>query len=537
MKNDLSRDVETVVLQLYEDLDTPRSLMCFMLVKYREWDQLARLDIDPKHYVNAHRFWLDRQATDILRKYKDLPTSIDREAEARKLFFSCEAECFRTNRRLFPLVERVKNPFDNEGVLPYIRKARKIIAEWLGPCPDVVLGRFGPGATFIDGGTRATVPHKMSSEPAITPGAWPFLVQWSGTLWASACASSGKGPKFVNGNRFATVPKDSKRLRTIAIEPSINVFYQLAYGRSIRQRLGRQGIHLDVAQDIHRRKACEASTEGHLATLDLSNASDTVSKALVELLLPERWFSVLDDLRSKKTLIDGRWVVLEKFSSMGNGFTFELETLIFLAIATAICDEGKVGYDVLAFGDDIIIPSQYSKAVVSALKFFGMSVNESKSFVDGPFRESCGGDYFLGVDVRPFYLKEEPYEPQHFIAFANGLRRSANRRLPRDYAVHRAWLSAINRLPVNLRRIRGPKELGDLVIHEEQSEGRWQSRWRSGTRYIKCYRPARYRKVNWDRFSPEVTLAAAIYGVPWNDGWVIPRDSVTGHRQGWVAFS
>jgi hypothetical protein len=535
--NDLSRDVETIVLRLLEDFDTSRALSVAILIRHKEWDQLARLDIDPKHYDNAHSFWLDRQATDILRKYKDMPSSIDREAEARKLFYSCEAECFRTNRRLFPLIDRVSNPFDTEGVLPFIRKVRKKISDWLGPCPDTVLGRFGPGATFVDRGMRTTVPHKMSSEPALTPGAWPFLIQWSGTLWASACASSGKGAKFVNGNRFATVPKDSKRLRTIAIEPSINVYFQLAYGRAIRHRLGYQGIHLDTAQDIHRRKACEASTEGHLATLDLSNASDTVSKALVELLLPERWFVCLDDLRSKKTFIDNRWVILEKFSSMGNGFTFELETLIFLAIASAVCEDGVVGENVLAFGDDIIIPSQYSKDVISALKFFGMSVNESKSFVDGPFRESCGGDYFLGVDVRPYYLKKEPNEPQHFIAFANGLRRSASRRLARDHVVHRAWLSAINRLPIDIRRCRGPEGLGDLVIHEDFSEGRWQYRWRSGIRYLRCYRPARYRKVAWDRFSPEVTLAAAIYGVPWNDGWIIPRDSVTGHRQGWVAYS
>lgn len=535
--DDLSRDVKDVVLRLLEDLDSSRALTVATLLKYSEWDQLARLDIDPKHYLDAHSFWLDRQATDILRKYKDMPTSLDREAEARKLFYACEAECFRTNRRLFPLVERVKNPFDTEGVLPFVRKVRQIIAGWLGPCPDVVEGRFGPGATFVDRGGRTTVPHKMSSEPALTPGAWPFLIQWSGTLWASACASSGKGPQFVNGNRFATVPKDSKRLRTIAIEPSVNVFYQLGYGRVIRNRLGRQGIHLDIAQETHRRKACEASTEGHLATIDLSNASDTVSKALVELLLPDRWFSVLEDLRSKKTLIDGRWVVLEKFSSMGNGFTFELETLIFLAIAHAVCDTYRLGDDVLAFGDDIIVPSSHSKAVISALKFFGMSVNTSKSFVDGPFRESCGGDYFLGTDVRPFYLKEEPNEPQHFIAFANGLRRSANGRLSRDYAVHRAWLSALSRIPADIRKLRGPKDLGDIVIHEDASEGRWRTHRKAGVRFIQCYKPARYRKVSWREFAPDVVLAAAVYGQRWGGGWLIPRDSVSGYRKGWVPFS
>lgn len=222
---ELSRDVESVVFRLLEDLGTPRALSVAILMRNGCWDQLANLDIDPKHYLDAHRFWLDSQATNILRKYKELPTSYDREADAEKLFYSCEAQCFRTNRRLYPLVDEVLNPYNQEGVLPFVRKVRTIVARWLAHCPDDVLGRFGPGATYADKGNRATVPHKMSSEPTFTPDAWPFLIQWSGTLWASALASSGRGPKKVNGNRFATVPKDSKRYRTIAVEPSINGFY------------------------------------------------------------------------------------------------------------------------------------------------------------------------------------------------------------------------------------------------------------------------------------------------------------------------
>jgi hypothetical protein len=312
------------------------------------------------------------------------------------------------------------------------------------------------------------------------------------------------------------------------------VFFQLGYGRIIRNRLSRHGIHLDEGQDIHRRLAREASTDGRFATLDLSNASDTVCRNLVKLLLPPSWFAVLDSLRSKKTYFRGKWYLLEKFSSMGNGFTFELETLVFLCLASAFSEDLRLGVDVFAFGDDIIVPTGISKDVIAALSFFGLKVNDEKSFVSGPFRESCGGDYFLGVDVRPFFLKNSPSTPQQLISFANGITRSADN-IARRTLVHRAWLSILDGLPVEIRRLRGPKDLGDLVIHDDRE--RWQVRRRHSIRYVRVYRPARFRKVSWKHFSPDVLLAAAVYGVPWGGGEIIPRDSVSGYKIGWVAFS
>jgi len=216
----------------------------------------------------------------------------------------------------------------------------------------------------------------MSNEPAFTPDAWPFLVPWSGTLWASACCDIGKVPKSVPGNRFMTAPKDATKFRGIAVEPSINVFYQLAYGKVIRARLRRWGINLNDGQDIHRHLAGESSRRGHLATLDLKNASDTISRNLVKLLLPHNWFSVLDSLRSKKTFFKGAYHLLEKFSSMGNGFTFELETLIFLGLISAITGVDRIGDDVFAFGDDLILPVSYSEDVIAMLAFCGLETNK-----------------------------------------------------------------------------------------------------------------------------------------------------------------
>jgi hypothetical protein len=530
------RQIEKAVLRFCEDLSSPMSLKVSLLIRHGEWDQLASCKIDPRQYIDAESYWRDATATSLLRKMVELPTTFDRKAKAEEAFLSNEATCLRTNRRLYPYLFP---HFEVEpGVRDFLGRARKVIAEILGRLPDDVEGRFGPGATYGDRGRFTTIPDKMSANPTLTPDAKYHILPWHQTLWAKAFNESGRELAWVQGNRFTTVPKDCEKDRGIAVEPSINAFFQLGYGRVIRHRLKRAGLNLQVGQDIHRRVACEASIRGHLATIDLSNASDTVSRNLVKLLLPTKWYEVLDDLRSKKTEFRGKWHVLEKFSSMGNGFTFELETLIFLGLILALSTDGhklEVGRNVFVFGDDIIVPSEISQDVISMLEFFGMSVNKGKTFVDGPFRESCGGDFFLGVDVRPFFLKEYPNEPQQLISFANGLRRLNKGAEGRSSITRRAWFSVLDALPSRLRHLRGPEDLGDLLVHDE--EECWQFRWRSGIRYFNVYRPARYRKVSWRNFKPGVTLAAAIYGVPWNNGDIIPRDAVAGYKIGWVPRS
>jgi hypothetical protein len=512
-----------------------------MMVKYGEWDQLSMKKVDPRWYSDAEGYWRDAAAVSYLRKLEELPTSFDRKAKAHELFFACEAECYRTNERLSPFLYGAHRP-EEDGVVDFISTTKKYIRSWLRRPPIHIEGRFGPGATYGDKGKLSTVPDKMSSRPTLTASALGFLFPWASTMWATACAVDGRSPEFVSGNRFTTVPKDSSKYRGIAVEPSINLFYQLGLGRELKRRLLQSGIDLKEGQAIHKRVACESSLDGRFATLDLSNASDTISKNLVKLLLPDEWFELLDALRSPTTKVAGKTVRLEKFSSMGNGFTFELETLIFLGICAAAmegCGLTPVpGGNVFVYGDDIIIPTECSSVVISALRFFGMTLNEGKSFVDGPFRESCGGDYFKGVDVRPFFLKENPNEPQELIAMANGIRRMARANdihLSRSGACRRAWFSVLDAIPTHIRRLRGPEDLGDLVVHDD--EAHWSYRWRHSIRYIKCYRPARFVRVGWEHFKPDVVLASALYGA--GDGLlgITPRDSVAGHKVGWVPFS
>jgi hypothetical protein len=549
------RQIVDVASRVCEGLGSPLALSAFGRMMEGDWDGLAAMRVDPSKYFDPESYWRDATAVGFLRKLESLPTSHDRKAKAVKSFLDSEEKCFRTNLRLLPYLSPGL-PDTAPGICDFLSRVRKIAERILGQCPSEVEGRFGPGATFADRVPLTTVPDKMSSKPTLTTSAWPFMITWMATKWHDAAKSRGDTPLFVEGNRFFTVPKDSEKYRGACSEPSLNLFYQLGYGRAMRSRLKRSGIDLIKGKEIHMRVAREASVTSSLATLDLSNASDTISMSLVKLILPARWYEALVRLRSPKTLIAGRWHVLEKFSSMGNGFTFELETLIFLCLALAVPSQEELiaGRNVFVYGDDIIVPSAIAKDVISVLSFFGLSINKEKSFIDGWFRESCGGDYFMGVDVRPFFLEELPDGPQGLISIANGLRRACKGNpLARWPLLRHAWFRVLDSVPSSIRGCRGPEGLGDLVVHD--SEESWRPRWRSGIRYFRVWRPSRYREVAWSHWKPDVILASALYGVSsgtqvdhvrdrheqtrerLRSGGVIPRDSVLSYKLGWVSYS
>lgn len=541
----LSCDLTRTVLLFLEDLNTPFSLRISLLIRNNEWDQLAESSVKPGCYLDyeGERFFRDTLAASLLKKMNGLPCSFDKRARALKKWWNGEHSCKKTNFRLEPYLASSLFPEEREkAIFSLIGEIRKEVLMLVGPKPpDLLSGRFGPGATYNDRGQNATIPDKMSTDPSLTPGSVWYLPQWLDTKWATALVARQGELSFVRGNRYLTVPKTSLIDRSIAVEPSVNVFFQLSLGRVIRERLRSRGWDLDRAQEIHRQTACASSVSREYCTLDLSNASDTVSTNLVKLLMPRQWFEALESLRSPFTLVDGKWVKLEKFSSMGNGYTFELETLIFAAISLVVSRKagyaGKLGDDVFCFGDDIIVKDSVYEPLESVLRWFGFEINQEKSFHgSSPFRESCGGDYWLGREVRPFSLKQSPSTPEQYISFANGLTANLDRLSAFGAIVgRRSWLSVLDLLPHRIRQCRGPKSLGDIVIHDEFP--RWKIRVKWSIRYLQVYRPARFFVKRYDRYSPEVVLASALYGCGNRQGGVVPRDGVRGYSLAWVPFS
>jgi hypothetical protein len=188
---------------------------------------------------------------------------------------------------------------------------------------------------------------------------------------------------FVHGSRFSTVPKNNEKRRPINIEPFGNILVQRRIGNKIRTLLKGVGLDLDETAEIHR----EAISK-EVATIDLSDASDSISTSLVQFLLPTRLFEEIMASRSQMTLgLDGSYHIPRKISSMGNGFTFELMTMILFALGRTFDPRASV------FGDDIIISREAAEPMIECMTSVGLKVNKSKTFIYSKFRESCGSNY------------------------------------------------------------------------------------------------------------------------------------------------
>lgn len=325
----------------------------------------------------------------------------------------------------------------------FLDKTAEIVAQILPfePSLDVANGGFSGGASTSKKRVQGHPALKFLDKADVTRPALPvFQRVIAGTRWADHIyGDSGLEPRFVNGNVLFTVPKNSDIDRVACKEPDLNMFLQKGLGNQIRKSLRLVGIDLND-QSINQELARIGAEFGHLMTLDLSSASDSVTTELVRRLLPLNWFYYLDLFRSHVTDVDGIIHRNEMFSSMGNGFTFELESLLFYAITRATAYFCGVKGRLSVYGDDIIAPSALGQDLVSALAFCGFKVNESKSFMDGPFRESCGAHWHGRTDVTPFYLRKPFQTVSDLILTLNQLTSWASRTLgvmdPRYEALH-----------------------------------------------------------------------------------------------------
>lgn len=538
-------DVKQVAIKLYEGINTPLSLQLKAALLAGDYKTIAACKIDPRDYTRVDAYYLDMCASSFLRKFEDLASlcgssETDLEETTKAEFYRAEAECRSTNHRLSLFANgRISPPTQNVELI--IRHAKRIIADLLGPVPgvDALELRFGPGATSCCAGDSVTIADKLVAPPTLTWDSLPYLeAVKSSRVWLDLIRTAHPGmvynlrlvtddygneiflgcdiaPKLVPGNRFTCVPKDATIHRGICVEPHTLSALQLATGTLLTARLARAGIVKEVQQQVNRRFAWLGSLfDGPWATVDLKAASDTIAYELVKLLLPWDWFDFLASLRSGSTWIDDRWVELEKFSSMGNGFTFELETLIFYALARAVSDltEGKNVRPVCTYGDDIIISSSSYATLAEVLDFCGFTVNRTKSFESGPFRESCGGDYFNGHAVRPYFLKEAPSNASDWFGVCNGIDRMCDilTLLGLPDSLRGAWLRSLNHVPRS-SRLFGPKGFGDDWIGTREEHAGWRTTVKGGVKYL-LGRSAvpRYRRL--ERFCNETQYAAILYG-------------------------
>lgn len=352
--------------------------------------------------------------SEISSKYSSTANQPHLKEAAMKTFHESEERCALFNERLLSGVTRSNDIPGLPGVTldavfhTASRKIARLLPEFSWDSAAEGFG-FGPGATTSLPRRRSALWNKFRNKPDCTTSS----VDLASALFAGAplwqrflMDKSGSLVSLRDSNRVTTVPKSYKTDRIIAIEPDLGMFFQKGIGAMIRKALKKVGIDLN-SQAPNQHDAFIGSFSGELATLDLKSASDSINCAIVAQLLPPDWLSALEQVRSPVGALDsGEMILYQKFSSMGNGYTFELESLIFWGLISATLELiAAKDRHIRVYGDDIVVATKYSSAAIAVLTACGFEMNPKKTHVDGPFRESCGKHFLNGFDVSPFYLR------------------------------------------------------------------------------------------------------------------------------------
>lgn len=400
-------------------------------------DRWGPCGINPRGTLALVPFRAKYQISALLKKYRFPTERTSRVAAAKEKFLAAERQCAEYNRAGYAELRDLSDPLERKAFTYALRFLRRLLAPYLPEPEQLTLwSRHGPGANLDTKKGQTSLYFKYSEWPySCTSSALGYArdairadERWYGALensyrernqiprerilnqdvfWSSVL-------KPVDANRIAFVPKNALTERSIAIEPSMNLYLQLGVDGFIRRRLKRWGVDLDDQsknQALALKGSRDWSDNDPHVTLDLSAASDTVSLAVCETLLPPAWFSYLCLIRSPNGELDGETISYEKISSMGNGYTFALESAIFTALVYGVTRAVRGSFDradFAVYGDDIVVRRSLAPLLIKMLNKSGFAINAEKSFLEGPFRESCGADYFSGEPVRPVFLSELP---------------------------------------------------------------------------------------------------------------------------------
>lgn len=311
--------------------------------------------------------------------------------------------------------------------------------------------RFDPGLdrAFIRGDMRNVVEgwDSFSKErpwqPLPVPRGLDYLPDLS--KWNSGRYSAKHRSSKVSKLLF--VPKTVKTARSICKEPVTYMYFQqmvrAAFQRAFRSSAIGRFVRLED-QTRNQRLSGQGSELGHLDTIDLAAASDSVSWTLVQRVFPKSWLYYLTATRTSTVkLPDGTLTKVNKFAPMGSACCFPVQSILFCTVVlycyvkamrgsadserpvtvrelraalSRIDDEGTRSVSeteywgpVAVYGDDIICDSRVTSHVITTLTSLGFAVNVGKSFMgDQCVRESCGAYWWNGHDITPTLFRIKP---------------------------------------------------------------------------------------------------------------------------------
>lgn len=415
----------------------------------RSWDvprmiELSDVLVHAVHSTVSQHF-AAHQIAALIRKYPwtESQSKMDPEQAAIRTFLLSEHRCKRMNQFFVARRRRRGKPAPGAAVFERMRSwVRYVISDE----PDLrsiysKCDLTGGASIGVHGNATNLARKLLADEGTVGPCARPYVAaalchnfhfatrvakRRSGIQCLEVTEEDlGHASSMVSYNKIAFVPKTAKTHRSIAVEPLWNSFIQKGTDVFLRQRLKRVGLDLSD-QSLNQEMAREGSLdeEDSFVTIDLSSASDSISIEVVRELLPPDWFRFLNCIRSPSYEYNGSVTRYQKFVTMGNGFCFPLQTLLFAAVVKACSPQAQAPRDFRVYGDDIICRKSIATQVVETLKLMGFRTNRKKTYLSGPFRESCGGNWYRGEDVSPMTLDYKLDSLENIFKFLNGSNRN-----------------------------------------------------------------------------------------------------------------
>jgi len=432
----------TLARQILEVFDTEKSRIALDYIQTKAYDKLVNLSYDPDMDQAD-----DLYVVNLLKKYPFKHPNLNPEASAIDSFIDAENQCRAVNN----LIEN--GWFTANGL---IMEASNVISDILGEFSLEALKELSKPGKHAAVNARGNNAHLLNHFEQMSCHKDSKLLT---SILYDTPSMRGLDIDYVDCSEVEFVPKNAKTLRSICIEPSINLYFQLGLGSMIARKLKRVGIDLKD-QSRNQRGALEGSLSNNAATIDLSAASDSISLLLVNELLPRDWMAAIEMCRCPTMRTpDGAVVEVEKVSSMGNGFTFPLEALIFYAFTKVGCRRAKAHGPIMVYGDDIICPSSGYDQVVKCLNAVGFTINQEKSYSTGAYRESCGLHAINGQIHRPIKIDMPLRKATDIFRLANSIMATALERGDGSYIDlrwRRVYKACIDLLPKALRQITVP---------------------------------------------------------------------------------
>jgi hypothetical protein len=434
------RDYDSLFKDLLEDLACPEASSSIDYitsdmtdVAIAKW-QLAR-SFYKKLCVNGNT---DKADSAALEKFKAVNLSLPEHTfvfESENEVESCFWDYFKDN------LNCALDPFQSGLVFDFefIREHMTI-----GPGASQLANPENFATKLFDGEVSYT------SEDLIT---WYRTALVGTGFWADA--EMHRFQKFgftkVRGGKIFFASKNAEISRTCCTEPNLNLLIQTAIRDFLELCAQRHfGINLSTQPQVNRRLAGLGSVTGSFGTSDLVSASDSIGLHMLNAALRDSFLkrAIMASRCASAVLPDGTEMQLRMISTMGNGFTFPLQTVIFASVVKSCYQLKGIPFNCRdhnfsVFGDDIVVRKDCFDFVNKMLGKLGFTVNQGKSFNTGLFRESCGHDYYNGLNVRGVYIKSLETPPEVYSAINRLARWSAYHGVPlcRTITRLRSWSS------------------------------------------------------------------------------------------------